>query len=156
MQYTHESPRSYVVRHEGGELHRNRRHLRITREQLPLFLPELDDPCSVVAAQPSRRVVVQPPLAIVAQPPRRVVAQPSRRVVVQPLPGVVAQSESPPGVVAQSESPPGVVAQPPPGVAEPPRRSVAEPPRRAIHQSEHTQRYSRYGRMITKPNRFDC
>ena len=31
VQYTHESPRSYVVRHEGGELRRNRRHLRRTR-----------------------------------------------------------------------------------------------------------------------------
>ena len=39
MQYTHERHRSYVVRHEGGEL-------RITSEQLLLFLPELDDSCT--------------------------------------------------------------------------------------------------------------
>ena len=75
VQYTHESPRSYVVRHEGGELRRNRRHLRRTREQLPLFLPELDDPCTGDVTQPSRRAV--------AQPSRRAVAQPSRRVVTQ-------------------------------------------------------------------------
>ena len=130
-QYTHENPRSYEVRHEGGELRRNRRHLRITREQLPLFLPELDDPCTGVAAQPSRRVVVQPLSGVVAQPP----------------PGVVAQSASPSGVVAQP--PPGVAAQPPPEV-------VAEPSRRAVHPSEQTQRYSGYGRMITKSNRFGC
>ena len=67
VQYTHESPRSYVVRHEGGELRRNRRHLRRTREQLPLFLPELDDPCTGDVTQPSRRAVVQPSRRAVAQ-----------------------------------------------------------------------------------------
>ena len=145
VQYTHESPRSYVVRHEGGELRRNRRHLRRTREQLPLFLPELDDPCTGDVAQPSRRAV--------AQPSRRVVTQPSQGVVTQPPPGVVALS--PPGVVALS--PPGVVALPPPGVvAQPPPGVVAQPPPRAVHPSEQTERYSRYGRMIRKPNRFDC
>ena len=63
VQYTHESPWSYVVRHEGGELRRNRRHLRRTREQLPLFLPELDDPCTGDVTQPSRRAVAQPLLS---------------------------------------------------------------------------------------------
>ena len=38
MQYIHESPHSYVLRHEGGELRRNRRHLRRTIKQLPLFV----------------------------------------------------------------------------------------------------------------------
>ena len=68
VQYIHESHHSYVVRHEGGELRRNRRHLRRTLKQLPLFLPELDDPCTGVAAQPSRRAVAQPPTAVVAHP----------------------------------------------------------------------------------------
>ena len=130
VQYTHESPRSYVVRHEGGELRRNRRHLRRTREQLPLFLPGLGDPCTGVAAQPSRRAVAQPLPAVVdqpsrrvvAQPPPAVVAQPSRRVVTQPPPGVVAQSESPPGVVALP--PPGVVPQSSPGAAAKSRPSI--------------------------------
>ena len=131
MQYTHESPRSYVVRHEGGELRRNRRHLRKTRERLPLFLPEVDDPCAGVAAQPLRRVVAQPPSAVVQLPPSAVVVQP----------------ESPPGVV--DLSPPGVVPQSSPGAA-------GEPSRRAVHPSEQTERRSRYGRIITKPKRFDC
>ena len=38
VQYIHDSPHSYVVRHEGGELRRNRRHLRRTLKQLPLFV----------------------------------------------------------------------------------------------------------------------
>ena len=153
VQYTHESPRSYVVRHEGGELRRNRRHLRRTREQQPLFLPELDDPCTGDVTQPSRRAVAQPSRRAVAQPSRRAVAQPSRRVVTQPSQGVFAQP--PPGVVALS--PPGVVALPPPGVvAQPPPGVVAQPPPRAVHPSDQTERYSRYGRMIRKSNRFDC
>ena len=131
VQYTHESPRSYVVRHEGGELRRNRRHLRKTRERLPLFLPEVDDPCAGVAAQPLRRAVAEPPSAVVQLPPSAVVVQP----------------ESPPGVV--DLSPPGVVPQSSPGAA-------GEPSRRAVHPSEQTERRSRYGRIITKPNRFDC
>ena len=32
VQYTHENPSSYAVRHQGGELRRNRRYLRRTRE----------------------------------------------------------------------------------------------------------------------------
>ena len=59
VQYTHESSRSYVVRHNGGELRRNRRHLRGTREQVPVFLPELDDPCTGDVTQPSRRAVAK-------------------------------------------------------------------------------------------------
>ena len=131
VKYTHESPRSYVVRHEGGELRRNRRHLRKTRERLPLFLPEVDDPCAGVAAQPLRRAVAQPPSAVVQLPPSAVVVQP----------------ESPPGVV--DLSPPEVVPQSSPGAA-------GEPSRRAVHPSEQTEPRSRYGRIITKPNRFDC
>ena len=84
VQYTHESPRSYVVRHQGGELRRNRRYLRRIREQLPLFLPELDDPCTGVAAQPLRRAVAQPPPGVIAQPPPGVIAQPPPGVVAQP------------------------------------------------------------------------
>ena len=99
VQYTHESSRPYVVRHEGGEQRRNRRHLRRIRDQLPLFLPEVDGPCTGVAAQPSRRAVAQPPPAVVAQPSRSVVAQPPPAVVARPSRSVVAQP--PPAVVAQ-------------------------------------------------------
>ena len=148
MQYIHESPHSYVVRHEGGQLRRNRRHLRRTLKQLPLFLPELDDPCTGVAAQPSRRAVAQQPPGVVAQPPPAVIAQPPPGVVAQPPLGVIAQPL------------PGVVAQPPPGVFAQQRlllrRTVAEPPRRSVHPSEQTERYSKCGRMIRKRNSFDC
>ena len=81
VQYTHESSRSYVVRHQGGKLRRNRRYLLRIREQLPLFLPELDDPCTGVAAQPLRRAVAQPPPGVVVQPPPGVIDQPPRRAV---------------------------------------------------------------------------
>ncbi len=37
VQNIHESPRSYVVRHEVGELRRNRRHLRITRTTAAVY-----------------------------------------------------------------------------------------------------------------------
>ena len=35
----HGSPRSYIIRHEDGELRRNRRHLLKSKEEAPLFLP---------------------------------------------------------------------------------------------------------------------
>ena len=130
-------------------------------------------PSRRVVAQPSRKVVVQPPLAVVAQsesPPGVVAQSESPPGVVaqsESPPGVVAQSESPPGFVARSESPPGVVAQsesPPGVVALPPSGVVpqsspgaaAKSPRRAVNPSGQTERRSRYGRIITNPNRFDC
>ena len=104
VQRTHESPRSYVIQHEGGELRRNRRHLRRTREQPPLILPQMDDPDA------REGNALQMPVPPDVPSPRRVVAVPPRRVVAEP------------------------------------------PPLEEIPQNE---RFSRYGRAIRKPMRFD-
>ena len=104
VQRTHESPRSYVIQHEGGELRRNRRHLRRTREQPPLILPQMDDPDA------REGNALQMPVPPDVPSPQRVVAVPPRRVVAEP------------------------------------------PPLEEIPQNE---RFSRYGRAIRKPMRFD-
>ena len=120
VQRTHGSPRSYVIQHEGGELRRNRRHLRRTQEQPPLILPPMDDPDAREDVLSPRRVVAAPPDV---PSPRRVVA-------------------APPDV----PSPRRVVAVPP-------RRVIAEPP--PLEEIPQNERFSRYGRAIRKPMRFD-